>query len=395
MKHTGCRYHNQDTNYYCGAAAAMMVLSNIGVSYADLDQVDLYNSNHSHNAKPSGWATDPYGLRFTLVDRRPSGFLNTFVVHKPTTEAEGTRDIVYTLHRYGVPPAVLVYHCMHWIVVPGVQTDVEPVGGPGDYTVEGFWIHNPVYHAGSPPPPHSATDACGTGGSLGESNTFVTYADWQATYFTGCNYDHPSHLNQYISVCDPDVRNLELPRRRPIQFLADGQQLIKPEQAVEFNQLGIRDYALLENDLVKKALGNANPGRPLVVVRLDRPNEYYHLLPWETNDGITAFSKTDARFGLFQSLHLLERPMSSRIYLSKDAALKRLTGRRFELPDHRGELVFFPDAACISPVLVWQPCRESFSPHLPFYQVTIGGNTLFVRIDGEVFTHLTTTGSGV
>ena len=73
---TGDRYHTQDTDYYCGAACAMMILAEIGVPYGSLDQVDLYNSNHSHNAVPTGWATDPYGLCYTLNDRRPASFLN-------------------------------------------------------------------------------------------------------------------------------------------------------------------------------------------------------------------------------------------------------------------------------------------------------------------------------
>ncbi|MFX0115498.1 MAG: hypothetical protein ACFFB3_13200, partial [Candidatus Hodarchaeota archaeon] len=167
-RQTACRYHTQDTSFYCGAAAAMMILAEIGVNYANLDQDDLYTSNHSNNQK-SGWATDPYGLRHTLRDRRPAGFTNTFVVHKPTSEAQGTRDIVYTLHKYGVSPAVLIFGCMHWIVVLGVQTDVEPVSG-ANYTVQGFWIHNPVHYAPAPPPPHGAADACGSGGALGVSN---------------------------------------------------------------------------------------------------------------------------------------------------------------------------------------------------------------------------------
>lgn len=122
---TGCKYHTQDTGYYCGAAAAMMVLAEIGLPHASMNQDDLYTSNHSHNVK-AGWATDPYGLRFTLVDRKPAAFTNTFVVYKPETEAEGTRKIVYTLWHYQVSPIVLVYHCMHWIVVRGVQTTSNP-----------------------------------------------------------------------------------------------------------------------------------------------------------------------------------------------------------------------------------------------------------------------------
>jgi len=392
MKHTGCRYHTQDTGYYCGAAAAMMILAEIGVPYSSLDQVTLYNSNHSHNAQ-SGWYTDPYGLRYTLVDRRPASFTNTFVVHKPTSESEGTRDIVYTLYQYGVSPAVLVFGCAHWITVPGVQTDVEPTSG-ASYTVDGFWIHNPVFYSGSPPPPHDGSDACGSGGALGTSNDFVTYAGWQGTYLTGCNYDDPSGSSQFISVCDPDVRDLELPRRREKQFLADGRRILGPEEAIEFSHVGLSEYDLLNVEHVATAIADAQPGEPQVVLRLDRPNSYYYLVPWRTKAGITAQTQVDARFGVFESLHVCESPGAGES-LPRDAVLKLIGSKAVDLLEDRGQLVIFPEAVCLAPTLVWRPCWESWSPHLPFYQLTLGEHTIYVRIDGEVFTQLTTAGRGV
>src|SRR5512133_3285971 len=140
---TSSRYHTQDTGYYCGAACAMMILAEIGVPYAQLDQDVLYASNHSHNVQPS-WATAPYGLRFTLVDRRPPGFTNTFVAHKRLAEADGTLDVLYTLRVYGVSPAILVFHCQHWNVVVGAQTSSDPAAGP--YSIDGFWLNNPVWY---------------------------------------------------------------------------------------------------------------------------------------------------------------------------------------------------------------------------------------------------------
>lgn len=389
MKHTGCRYHTQDTNVGCGAAAAMMILSEIGVQYSDLDQDDLYDSNHDHNVQNSNWATDPYGLKYTLNDRRPSGHF-PFVVYKPTSEAEGTRKIVYTLHRYNVSTAALVFGCRHWIVVPGVQTDVEPVSG-ANYTVEGFWIHNPVHHAPAPPPPHNATDACGSGGALGNANQFVTYVDWQNTYFTGCNYDDPAGSSQYISVCDPEVPDINLPLRRELKFLADGRRFLDPKRVVEFSKVGLDEYRLLEDKRVAEIIRESQPGKPYPVLRLDRPNTYYYLAPWETEEGVTALAQVDARFGIFLSLQLREKPARQE-FLSKDASLDRLAYKRFELPERRGRLLFYPEVAALAPTLVWRPCQESYSPHLPFYQYTIGEHAIYVRVDGEVFTQLTTTG---
>ena len=42
------------------------------------------------------------------------------------------------------------------------------------------------------------------------------------------------------------------------------------------------------------------------------------------------------------------------------------------------------------PNLIWKPCNESQSPYYPFYEVSDGQTTFYVRIDGEVFTNLTT-----
>ena len=60
-----------------------------------------------------------------------------------------------------------------------------------------------------------------------------------------------------------------------------------------------------------------------------------------------------------------------------------------------GRVTLFPETACVSPFLVWRPCRESWSPHLPFYQITVGDYRLYVRLDGEVFTRLTWEGKGM
>src|SRR5262245_25132345 len=127
---TGSRYHAQNTAEYCGAACAMMILAEIGVPYASLNQSDLHESIHSHNAL-RGWAADPVGLCSTLNDRRPASFLpRSFVVHKRLTEAEGTRDVASALVHDRISVAVLLTERGHWTVVCGLQTDVDPASGP-------------------------------------------------------------------------------------------------------------------------------------------------------------------------------------------------------------------------------------------------------------------------
>ena len=49
------QYHQQDTDYYCGAACAQMVLAQIGAGL--LDQDNLYADNHNHSVAEGGWST--------------------------------------------------------------------------------------------------------------------------------------------------------------------------------------------------------------------------------------------------------------------------------------------------------------------------------------------------
>ena len=369
----------------------MMILAEIGVPYNSLDQDDLYASNHNHNAQ-AGWYSDPHGLCYTLNDRRPTSFLpRFFVVYKRSTEADGTRDVVFTLHHYQVSPAILVYQCAHWNVVRGVQTDVDPASGP--YVVEGFWLNNPVWDSSLSS--HDAADSCGSGGSHGVANEFVTYVEWQTNRFNGCVYDDPGGATQWISVCDPDQRTIDVPRRRAVRYRSDGRRLIAAAQVARFAAEGIEEYSLAQSEF-GGALRTGRFGQPLLVQRLDRPGEFYYLAPWERGGRIAALVDIDARFGLFKSVRVLPAPArhwaigrgsSTRL---REAIARLLDGKKFERPDDGGRFKVYPDTYCVPPVLVWKPCQESWSPHLPFHHIVVGGHSLYVRIDGPVFTHLTT-----
>jgi hypothetical protein len=387
IKNTGCKYHTQDTSYYCGAAAAMMVLAEIGVSHASLDQDDLYTSNHNHNAQ-GGWYSDPVGVCYTMVDRKPASFGNTFVVYRKPTEAEGSQKLVYTLQHYGVSPIVLVYGCAHWIVVCGVQTDVNPATGP--YTIQGFWVNNPVWENNEP---HAAGDVCGSGGSHGVENQWVSYASWQSTYFTGCAYDSSDGSLQYVSVCDPAEPKIAAPRQaEPIRYF-DGRQLAEPRRIAD----------VLGKELERFALAKAKPtarvargkfGTPLLVQRLDVENSFYYLLPSMERTSVLGYAQVDARFGNLESLFGLKRaakPLETD--LRKIEA--RLAGVRVELPRDKGRVLLRRGEFRIDKHLVWRPCRQSYSPHLPFWRILAGPFTFYQRLDGPVFAQLTLDGRGI
>jgi hypothetical protein len=388
---TASRYHAQDTAYYCGAACAMMILAEIGVPYSSLDQDDLYDSIQTHNAQ-GGWAADPVGFCFTLNDRRPASFTpRSFVVHKRLTEAEGTRDVAFALFHDRVSAAVLLNERAHWTVVCGLQTDVDPASGP--YAVEGFWLNHPV--ADSSVAFHDDADTCGSGGLHGIAKEFVTYSEWQTNRFNGCSYDAPGGASQWISVCDPGPRSIDLPRRRRRNIRADGRRLISPAHAAGLASTGLEEYHLDQSTFGGDALRSGHFADPLLVQRLDRRSEFYYLIPWEHNGRIVGLADLDARFGVFKSFRVLPEPPRDWSVAAQPAtrlheSIRRaIDGKTFQLPAGGGRFKVFAGTYCIPPVLVWKPCQESWSPHLPFHHVVVGRHSLYVRIDGTVVTHLT------
>jgi hypothetical protein len=390
-------HHQQDTDYYCGAAVAQMILDSIGSGL--LDQNVLYNSNHSHNTQ-SGWYTDPDGLNYTLNFYKPNPptFNNFFVTYAKDTEPEGSEKIVYTLWRYSVSTGTLVYGCGHWIVVRGLSTDVEP--SPGNtYTINGFWINNPwpptpsfSNPAAAPPPPHSSGDMCGSGGNRGIANEYVTYTSWKDTYFTGCDVWGVGH-SQYVSVCDPEPPKLGKLNMGREEFEAKGDHIISTEEAGRFAIKGIDKHGLRNDELFAKALEGANPINPILVQRLDLPDTFYYLVPMTRNDEVTAFLSVDGLYGNFRGAQVLDKPVRTP-FVDRDRIIEKLLGQPVDLGEKIGRVVIREGAFCFYPIMVWRPCLESRSPYYPFYMITVGSRNIYVGYDGTIYSQLHEMGRG-
>ena len=66
----------------------------------------------------------------------------------------------------------------------------------------------------------------------------------------------------------------------------------------------------------------------------------------------------------------------------------KLINQDIQLPGLRGRLHVLPATISRHPAMVWKPCRESLSPYYPFHLFTSGGQQIYVRSDGMVFTEL-------
>ncbi len=391
-------YHQQDTDYYCGAACAQMVLASPNVGAALLDQDDLYADNHSHSTTDVGvnWATGPDGLEWTMNDRRPPAFTNHFVLFALSSEDAISRKICWTIHHYEVAPIALVFGWAHWIVVRGFDASDTPASsGDTTYAITAFDVNNPwppspsFYDpADAPPPPHGGTDGCGTGGDRGVANEHITYPTWQADYMTGVPGGHWN--GDFIAVCDPEPPAKQVGLvRRPDKRLR-GDTIIRPRDAANRALAGLKEYGLHERELWKESLQGTKPEQPLLVQRLDHLDRFYYIVPMQASrNRVPVLVSVDARYGNYRQA--LALPKGSAPFLqagdSKEL-LQSFVGKRVELPKDKGRLLLRKEAMCVYPTLVWKPCRESLSPYWPFHMITVGAHHIYIRIDGAVFTEL-------
>jgi len=399
-------YHQQDTNVYCGAASAQMVLNSIGTGL--LNQDDLYNDARNNTSELPSWWNPPDGLTWVMNDRRPVGFNNYFVLFASNTEDTISRKIVWTIHHYQVAPIALVFTGDHWIVVRGYEANVAPTSsGDTAYTISAFEINNPwppvpSFYLPPPPPPHpappphSATDNCGTGGTRGVTNEHIAYNTWQTDYMTGNIYGSLWN-GKNVAICDPDppakrVGNLQSPRER-----LPGDRIIPAEAAIKYATAGLDRYDLPNRKGYSEAFKRTRPIEPVLVHRLDKTDSFYYIVPFEQEKRIvTGAVSIDARFGDYKQTVALP-PGGSRILLGldKNEILEKTVGQKIQLKESREVIVVREEAFCLYPALVWQPCLESLSPFWPFHMITVGDKRVYIRIDGQIFTQLHTNIPGI
>lgn len=400
-------YHQQDTNYYCGAACAQMVLDEVGAGL--LSQDNLYNENHSHSVIEAGWATAPDGLQYTMNHEAPAGNPAGlphghpyFALDEFSSEDSISRMIAWTIHYWKVAPIALVYGAQHWIVVRGYTASAAPASySDNTYSLSGFDVNNPWPPVPSwghptlaPPPPHSATDGCGTGGNRGVADEHISYTAWHDTYMTGVSGGHWN--GKFVAVCDPS------PPARPgapafRQAALRTGQLIAAAEASRHALQGLEAYGLNERKNYSELLRKFKPGDGVLVQRLDHPDMFYYIVPVrETAEVIPLAITVDAQTGVYResAIRTAERG-SVFTSLSREKALEAVAGRHFELPGFGGRLLVRKEALCQYPHLVWRPCRESLSPYYPFHMFSVGSQRVYVRTDGAVFTALHDTDRGI
>ena len=132
------------------------------------------------------------------------------------------------------------------------------------------------------------------------------------------------------------------------------------------------------------------PQRPLTVQRLDLDDDYYYIVPFTRGGVLTARLMIDARENRFVEATGIETA-GQRLppYIDPVRLLEESYGRVIDLP-HVRKRIIRPGTVGLHPVLVWKPSAESSSPWLPFYQLSVGDEFVYLRVDGRLTDRLRT-----
>ncbi len=379
-------YHQQSDYYLCGPACAQMVLEFLGSS--PTDQLDLYN-NHCHCSAFDGtkWYAAPDGLQGTMNDHLPTSLTNRFaVVGLPSGDAI-SRRLVWTIFNYNMPVAFLKFG-EHWVVVRGFEVSAAPAG-PTDnaYSIVSIIVNDPALPKDIIPPRVSIDD-------------HVPYSTWQSDFLGPVSSWH--WAGNIVAICDSTPvpkRVSKTPPNIPVhQKRLPGERIVTPTQASRLALAGLEEYGLLERHGWRESLIDTRPGTPLLVQRLDRRDTFYYIVPMQIRKGcVRAYVRIDARFGDYlQSMRVTGTGDNSffKPNIDSKAATKEVVGKTIDL-DPKGKIHVRKEAHSLYPTLVWRPCRESMSPYVPFYMITIGDKRIYVRVDGKVFTKLHLRDKGI
>jgi hypothetical protein len=445
----GTGYHIQDTDTYCAAAVAQIIL---GFELTRLDPIAqplLYEMNREHTRYPQGYYTDPWGLAYTLTNyTAPSrwepiladtGTLGTELLLAAMRGPSGTGA-------GGAPTAAMVFKGKHWVTLCGITPPVQDKN-PRQEKSGGLWIQNPWPSSSPPPkgrlpppppPPHCGTkrsdinpktggmpDCCGVG-PRGTLMQWVSYPQWLQIYFTAFQFEEGAPrqvagvgrqrslftlVNGQGAEGRPDVASQAIPPSAGTSISSKGATpMLSAREAAQCTTKELAAHRLDQHPLfagchpigtdaidVDAASRKADvtdktgvvpavlPPDVLFVEPLDEQTSPYYLVPLERGDRIAALACVDAQSG-----DLLEVGGCAEQdpLLSASQIIQLLEGKTIDLGDGSAPLVFTPGHFTIAARLVWRPTEESRSPLYPFYVVDCEKRRIYVGLNGSILPEL-------
>lgn len=181
-------------------------------------------------------------------------------------------------------------------------------------------------------------------------------------------------------------------------------KIISPDQARMLALRSLEKQLLVHDERFRRALAESEPGEPVLVQRLDKPDNFYYLVPLVTEKKTSMVVSLDALNGEFLRASAFPKPVEF-LTLTRKAVEEMIVGKEIEVTQLGREektqkkirtlkIKIRRGAYCFYPIMVWRPCQESRSPNYPFYMVTVGERQIFIGYNGSIYLGLHDLGPG-
>jgi len=347
----------QEDPIWCGAAVAQMILEGYPPSLPEhpYSQSHIWSRIQAHKDDPGvNWATDPDGLRLTLMELGGDPGVSWNIFPNPNAQSLAY-SLAYWMTKRRFPAATLVWEFQHWVAITGITTDVDPTQ---QSTVNLQYIE--IINPGKQPCPTA---------SAGGIKTKMPGGNWYSNYwYAPGNYPASKWNGKYIAVIEPPL--MEGMAKAPREV--EKGKVISESTALRRALMWIKELRLDEGHpyTILKVI------KPLGPLLVNREHKGYYIVPFGYEEGefVQAAVLVNAYTGDFQEVGVFQRPMK---YLSKDLAV-------------RNALRYVCTCRAEAEArLIFQPSEQTQSRFLPVWKVTVKRTTLYVTHDGRVHEKLT------
>lgn len=433
-------YVKQEKDNYCGLACVQMVLEymdvnvldvlniNIDVTGMDNEQVNLAKQNAIALKEKSpvnhikGVITDEtldkWNQEMVTSPQEAVAMLQSFLDplgtkenywilyfakendpdNGPDAKQRFQTSLEFSMERFSLntqsdkipPPLVPIHGGAHWVVL----FEYRKTEREEDKDLLREYIgHDPIYYNKKP------------------SKKTVTNYSYAGVIHIACdeakNFVNPETF-LLISETDNDVFGKKGPELRLPPTV-----IVLPKKAPSVDAIreaalnALITYGFRKRGVANDHINGTSPSAPLLVSRLDQKNrktpgdlDYYLIGMQDKAKNNYLLIRVDARSGRY--LDSLGIPPTQ--YLLGSSAITKPRSELMntvisQFPSNRrnvwataleNELRKTNSFGNNSPWLVWKPCFQSLSAFYPFYEITSGNETFYVRVDGAYFPRLTT-----
>jgi len=393
----GVTHVKQQNDFYCGPATTQMVLAALGVPPAIpptwQDRLWDYIVANTGSNRPSNatstpsfprqkcdwcagewhcWNSTP-GVLKSLLNASQS--VAQYSVSRHRNEESATVVLLNTLDR-NLLGFALVFGWQHWLLLDGYRHGLPGGVMVGGRNLNGVYVRDPWEE---------------------DSIHYIPWEQWKDDYLSvvPCGMFKNRYVvlggqrraPVYAAPSPPsNLPAMELDPNPPDPWSTPIKQLLTPEEAIAGAR---REIEPLRESRLSIGLRSAEAVVARLVQRLDQVDRYYYIVSFQNKDADTARVIVDAFDGSLGHVSSISHEAAELPrYLSPMVASQQLRSDA----DRGPEALRFrvrPGTVGEHPVLVWKPCRESSSPFLPFYQLTLGDSFVYYRVDGLRFDALT------